>query len=269
MKNFIKILSLVLIVVTTSCTTTKIPSNSKVKNLSYDVKHIVSSTENSYQLYLVKIRTQKELYYIKEFSDGFLVFIPFSTREYVLNSKNKMIEDVTSKIVFILEPKKINEELVTIINTGKFAKKWKPTKASSGEYYLETEENLRYKQPHKIKTNLRELFIILRGNEVYFSDVKDSKDFIDEYNQYLIKNEKGILKLVESKLTLEELNIIHAPKTKKVKKVNSSTYYVVKSGDCLSNIAKKYSKTVSELMKLNNLKSKVIFPGQYLLVKKN
>lgn len=44
--------------------------------------------------------------------------------------------------------------------------------------------------------------------------------------------------------------------------------YVVKKGDSMYNIAKKYGTTVSELSDINMLTSTVIYPGQILLVPK-
>jgi lysozyme len=47
-----------------------------------------------------------------------------------------------------------------------------------------------------------------------------------------------------------------------------ATYYTVKAGDTLSGIAKKYGTTVTQLVKLNNIKNKnLIYPGQKLRVK--
>lgn len=51
-------------------------------------------------------------------------------------------------------------------------------------------------------------------------------------------------------------------------KVNSAAYYTVKKGDTLSAIAKKYGTTVSNLLKLNNIKNaNVIVIGQKIRVK--
>src|SRR5262249_47813720 len=47
----------------------------------------------------------------------------------------------------------------------------------------------------------------------------------------------------------------------------SATMHVVKSGETLSGIAKKYGTTSDALMRANGLKRALIFPGQSLVVK--
>jgi len=44
-------------------------------------------------------------------------------------------------------------------------------------------------------------------------------------------------------------------------------YHIVKKGETLSSIAKKYGTTVQNIKKLNKLKSSTIYPGQKLIVK--
>ena len=46
-------------------------------------------------------------------------------------------------------------------------------------------------------------------------------------------------------------------------------YYIVRAGESLGIIARKFNTTVSELKRLNNLSSDLIHPNQILLVKKN
>ena len=50
---------------------------------------------------------------------------------------------------------------------------------------------------------------------------------------------------------------------------NDHTHYVVKSGDSLYLIAKKYNTTVDELKKINHLYSNMIYPNQILLIPTN
>ena len=55
---------------------------------------------------------------------------------------------------------------------------------------------------------------------------------------------------------------------KEPKPKDKKEYYVVKKGDTLSGIAKKYKTTIEKLVKLNNIKNKnVIITGQKLRVK--
>ena len=50
--------------------------------------------------------------------------------------------------------------------------------------------------------------------------------------------------------------------------IDNSIYYIVKSGDTLSGIAKKYNTTVNNLMDINNLKSTLIHIGDKLYIYK-
>ncbi|RLG11987.1 hypothetical protein DRN73_03900 [Candidatus Pacearchaeota archaeon] len=51
------------------------------------------------------------------------------------------------------------------------------------------------------------------------------------------------------------------------KTLKKPVYHIVKKGEYLELIAKKYNTTVSKLKKLNNIKSDIIYPGQKLIVK--
>ena len=48
--------------------------------------------------------------------------------------------------------------------------------------------------------------------------------------------------------------------------LNNTISYIVKSGDSLYTIAKKYNTTVEELMKINHLSSSMIYPNQVLFI---
>lgn len=60
---------------------------------------------------------------------------------------------------------------------------------------------------------------------------------------------------------------VYIPQTQSIVKVSSPTTYKVKAGDTLSEIAAKYDMSYSNLMKINNLSSTVIYVGQTLKLK--
>ena len=62
--------------------------------------------------------------------------------------------------------------------------------------------------------------------------------------------------------------LISETKTKKEKSKIETNYHIVKKGETLSSISKKYPISVSELKEINDLKSIRLKPGQQLLVKK-
>lgn len=82
-----------------------------------------------------------------------------------------------------------------------------------------------------------------------------------------ITEQESKLTLLQNKLAgqAEKTKAPEKPKTVKttVKKGNT-TYYIVKSGDYLSRIAKEYGTTVKTLMELNGLTRETIIPGQKL-----
>lgn len=121
--------------------------------------------------------------------------------------------------------------------------------------------------------------------------VKNQEAFIKYGNELKTKKpvvnslEKGVVwskeKCISVILSLDMYKVGQHPEcfkyfepNKKISKeheklLNSKTfYYTVKPGDNLSGIASKYGKyvTVSTLMKLNNLKSDNIKPGQRLKI---
>lgn len=71
-----------------------------------------------------------------------------------------------------------------------------------------------------------------------------------------IKDQKKIIAYASSSNTNETIN-------------TNNNIYIVKSGDTLSKIAKQYNITVSEIVKLNNIKNaNLILPGQKIILKK-
>lgn len=58
------------------------------------------------------------------------------------------------------------------------------------------------------------------------------------------------------------------PSIERYSRSRGSTTHVVKSGETLSGIAKRYHTTTSSLMKTNHLKKALIFPGQSLVIRR-
>jgi len=93
----------------------------------------------------------------------------------------------------------------------------------------------------------------------------EEKDFLKAKEMYSkVIEEYPDTKFVETaQKELEELNIkiLFSPL-----KTQNSTVYIVKAGDSLEKIAKKFNTTVGLLMRSNNLKSDLIHPGKRLKV---
>ncbi len=86
---------------------------------------------------------------------------------------------------------------------------------------------------------------------------------------YVISKKFGIpindLKKINSR-DGDKLKVGEKLKVPSSRKVSNAEFYIVKTGDTLGQIAKKYSKTIQEIKNLNNLNSNVIKPGDKLLL---
>ena len=102
-------------------------------------------------------------------------------------------------------------------------------------------------------------------------------------NYYVVKKGDSLWSIARANgLTVDELkslnnlssNVLHVGDTLLISSADSTgddgndNYYVVKSGDTLWSIARKYNLSVSELKALNNLSSNVLSVGQRLIVGK-
>ena len=102
-------------------------------------------------------------------------------------------------------------------------------------------------------------------------------------NYYVVKKGDSLWSIARANgLTVDELkalnnlssNVLHVGDTLLISSADSTdddgndTYYVVKSGDTLWSIARKYNLSVNELKALNNLSSNVLSVGQRLIVGK-
>ncbi len=92
---------------------------------------------------------------------------------------------------------------------------------------------------------------------------------LDTYNPKLERLKSGNLVsgqivLVPSKAVVDAAVAVPDPAIERYSSAKST--HVVRSGETLSGIAKKYHTTVSSLMRLNGLRRALIFPGQSLVV---
>lgn len=102
-------------------------------------------------------------------------------------------------------------------------------------------------------------------------------------NYYVVKNGDSLWSIARANgLTVDELkslnnlssNVLHVGDTLLISSADSTdddgndNYYVVKSGDTLWSIARKYNLSVNELKALNNLSNNVLSVGQRLIVGK-
>ena len=102
-------------------------------------------------------------------------------------------------------------------------------------------------------------------------------------NYYVVKKGDSLWSIARANgLTVDELkslnnlssNVLHVGDTLLISSADSTgddgndNYYVVKSGDTLWSIARKYNLSVNELKALNNLSSNVLSVGQILIVGK-
>lgn len=103
-------------------------------------------------------------------------------------------------------------------------------------------------------------------------------------NYYVVKKGDSLWSIARANgLTVDELkslnnlssNVLHVGDTLLISSADSTgdagndTYYVVKNGDTLWSIARKYNLSVNELKALNNLSSNVLSVGQRLIVGKD
>lgn len=88
-------------------------------------------------------------------------------------------------------------------------------------------------------------------NYGYVDNVNDANKLINNYREYA----EAVVKAIA--------NYKNIPY---IKKDNSMNVYIVKKGDSLYSIAKKYSTTVERIKELNNLKSNLINIGQVLII---
>ena len=94
------------------------------------------------------------------------------------------------------------------------------------------------------------------------------KNYITEYiqNEYTLYNYNN--EIIADKYFQQIAANSYTPNVNKIKKYeNDNDIHIVKKGESLNIIARKYNCSVSQIMKWNNLKNPMVHPNQKLLVK--
>ena len=125
--------------------------------------------------------------------------------------------------------------------------------------------------PSSVKTKLKAGMQMIKPAASVDSYLKEAEAFVERGS--LLEAREIYQKLMVMPLSSEELGVVQ----KKLENLNvrillsginieESKTYEVKSGDALINIAKKYNTTVESIVKANNVKNNVIYPGMKLRV---
>lgn len=150
--------------------------------------------------------------------------------------------------------------------------------------YIVKKGDTLYSIANAFKTSVEELKKLnkLDSNNLYIGQIltvpnndPSNQNSYDEYivvrgdSLWSIANKYGITvdELIKinslSNLTLKVGDILKVPK----KDIGSSNTYIVKSGDTLWSISKKFDLSVDELKKINNLSNNMLSIGQELIIK--
>jgi len=132
------------------------------------------------------------------------------------------------------------------------------------EYYLQTPyySNARYASPSVNGAGAQNASKAKRKSSVHVVKAGDSLSKISAKYNVTIRAIKRLNKLQRDTVYLGQK--IKLPSSAKIKKKNR--YHKVKRGDTLSEIAEKYNVTITQIMKLNKLRSRKILLGQRLKI---
>ena len=127
--------------------------------------------------------------------------------------------------------------------------------------------------------------IINSNNLTKYDNVEDVENSVDNSNyiEYIVKSGDTLSAIAQKYNTtyqkiaqdnnIENPNLIYPNQKLKiftnVSQETNETIYIVKSGDCLCNIAKKFNTTVNKIASDNNIKNiNLIYVGQKLIIRR-
>ncbi|MCM8785623.1 MAG: LysM peptidoglycan-binding domain-containing protein [Candidatus Omnitrophica bacterium] len=133
------------------------------------------------------------------------------------------------------------------------------------------------------QSNIKTDIVNLRDTQIKIvttlQDLPKKIDQIDEKINQVDRKINEVTKSFLEELTRHESEIYQLKKhisehkieptsepVRSILKTGKERYHIVQKGEYLTKIAKKYDTSVSEIKKLNNLKSDTIYPGQKLLI---
>ena len=130
---------------------------------------------------------------------------------------------------------------------------------------------------NKTLTVIQNDIVALRNSQVKIANsLKEISEGVNrnaENNLALQKKLNSSLKVFLNELTRQESEIYRLKREIGILKEKGiitqkgrKRYYIVKKGDYLGKIAKRYGTTVKKLKRVNKLKSDVIYPGQKLII---
>ena len=195
-----------------------------------------------------------------------------------LNSDNNSIE-----IVYPLKDndqlaRELNNRLSTIVTVNKYYQKRSSTSTNLDYYelfrYLKNNNGIIIKYGENLLNNLKIPTIIyqvindyLLNKNIYIVKSGDSLYSIAKKYNTSVDELKRINNLSSNLLSIGQKLIVPTPANNN--EPNNKNTYIVKSGDSLYTIAKKYNTSVDELKKINNLSSNLLSINQKLIIPNN
>ena len=149
-------------------------------------------------------------------------------------------------------------------------RKYKNPEKSYRDHSLFLVNRDRYEDLFKIKGGNYVKWAIGLKSAGYATDPSYAQKLISLIDRYELWKLDGLKKPIKSKKELKQKNVksVEAKSLPKNKnKISNIKQYVVKKGDTLFSISKKYNVSLSELKKINKIQSNEISVGQILKIK--